>query len=311
MTVVEQRWLYLGPEGTFTHAAALRFISDAERLTPAGSVDEVVRAVANGDATDGVIPIENSVEGYVTPALDALVASEEVVAIEETTIDITFNAYRLPGDDSELQRVISHPHALAQCAQYIAGLGVPNDVATSTAAACRDLTEGSIAIGSALLGDLYGVETVATQVEDFSGASTRFVRIVSRDVAQRVIAERGGGDRVRTMLVITPQQIGPGVLARIATTMGERGVNMSSLVTRPLKAQENKYTFIVTADASPRDKDLHDVLNDLLSTGNGVKTVGSMVHALEGAADADAPALPAGSVDSTSSAAEVTRMLLW
>ncbi len=117
------------------------------------------------------------------------------------------------------------------------------------------------------------------------------------------------------MLAVTPVVTGPGVLARITQAFGARGVNLSSLITRPLKAVAGTYVFVLTVDGAPWDAPVRAVLEDLVRAGDALKTLGVVpargeldesVHA-----DVDAAHVPVGSVDASTVAADRATGLLW
>lgn len=309
------RVAYLGPEGTFTHEAARDLMGapgggDVE-LVPVPTVTDVYAGVGSGAFSHGVVAIENSVEGYVVPSLDALVAAQQVVAVDETFVSITFDAFELPTSDEEPTQVVSHPHGLAQCQGFVASSGLVPTPAASNAAACRDLVPGQVALGPPGCGVLYGLRTRTRAVEDFHGARTRFLLLAGRDVALSRVGHGSPTGTWRTMLAITPHATGPGVLARITQAFGGTGVNLSSLITRPLKALEGKYVFIVTVDGPPWDGGVRRVLEGLLAAGDSVKTLG--VFPARGELDdvVDAQSVPAGSVQHGLPADALQRGLLW
>ncbi|WP_435299555.1 prephenate dehydratase [Timonella sp. A28] len=307
---------YLGPEGTFTHQAALSAAPKDALLLPLGTVTDVYDGVEEGTLDYGIVAIESSVEGYVVPSLDALVAARNVVAVDEVFVSIAFDAFVRPDAGDTFSEIVGHPHGLAQCRNFISQRHVHEVSASSNAAACRDIQAHQIALGPALCGELYSLERLASNVQDFSGARTRFLLITSRD---RVLAipdrqqaySEADASRLRTMLAVTPKITGPGVLARISNACGERDVNMSSLITRPLKALEGKYTFIITVDAAPWHPELHDVLEGFLHHGDAVKTLG--VFPARGEIDdtVDQSRIAPLSADSSSTAVETARALLW
>ncbi len=304
---------YLGPEGTFTHAAALTW-ADGERAVPLGTVEEVYRAVGAGEVDRGVVAIESSVEGYVVPSLDALVAADDVVAVDEVALPIAFDAFTLPADaarqDVPLAEVSAHPHGLAQCRAFVTASGLRPVPATSNAAACRDLAPGRVALGPRLCGQLYGLATLATDVQDFAGARTRFLLVGRRSVAPTLPAT-SDVRRWRSMVAITPAVIGPGVLARITAAFGERGVNMSSLITRPLKAQEGTYVFVVTFDGAPWEPEVRGLLTQLLAAGDWLKTLGVVPVTDLADPELDLAGVPVGSVRTGGSDDALAAGLLW
>lgn len=315
MPGADSRLAYLGPDGTFTHEAALRWAREprAARMTlvPVRTVADVYDGVGSGAFTHGVVAIENSVEGYVVPSLDAIVSAENVVAVDETFVEITFDAFARPGSAGPVTQVTSHPHGLAQCQRFVTARDLVPVPATSNAAACRDVQDGQLALGPRLCGELYGLETVERGVEDFHGARTRFLLVTSRDAAAGARPTATAGDSWRTMLAITPHVTGPGVLARITQAFGALGVNLSSLITRPVKALEGRYVFIVTVDGAPWDAGVRGVLEGLLVAGDSLKTLGVFPARGELEGSVDAHRVPTGSVRLDASGAVLDRGLLW
>ena len=313
---------YLGPEGTFTHAAALTWV---EWGTPRAfsSVTEVYAAVDSGACAFGVVAIESTVEGYVVPSLDAIVAARNVVAVDEVALDITFDAFvsaGSPENDStpSVRREISaHPHGLAQCAEFVRASGLTPVPAASNAAACRDVAPDQVALGPAICGELYGLKTLARGVQDFGGAKTRFLLLAGREAASALLGEARtahAGDALsqwRTMIAVTPHEIGPGVLARITSTFGAAAVNMSSLITRPIKAQESTYVFIVTLDGAPWEPAVRGLLSELLDAGDSVKTLGVFPTRPMFDGAFDSTRVPQGSVSAAASPLDKARELLW
>lgn len=325
MTAPDLRLAYLGPEGTFTHEATLGWVrtlsempdAPSVELVPLRTVADVYAQVASGEVDRGVVAIENSVEGYVVPSLDAIVASRDVVAVDEAFVTITFDAFALPDDDGPATQVSSHPHGLAQCEAFIATHALTTVPATSNAAACRDLVPGQLALAPRICGEIYGLRTHTRSVEDFHGARTRFLLLASRDSAvEGGVGATGGAiggaaGSWRTMLAITPHVTGPGVLARITDAFGSLGVNMSSLITRPIKALEAKYVFIITVDGAPWDACVRSVLEGLLAAGDSVKTLGVFPSRGELDETVEVDRVPAGSVQAGADELALRRGLLW
>jgi prephenate dehydratase/chorismate mutase/prephenate dehydratase len=304
------RVAYLGPEGTFTHEAARHWAAADTELVPLEDIRDVYAAVEGHAVDSAVVAIENSVAGYVVPSLDLLLDAE-VVAVDEVAVDITFDAFVLPGSTGEPLVAVSHPHGLAQCQQFVLRRGLPTRASTSNAAACRDLRPAEVAIGPRSCGELYGLEVLERSVEDFAGARTRFLFIVRRADSRDAVRAAASTGSVHTMIAVTPQATGPGVLARITTTFADRSINLTSLITRPLRGRASKYCFVMTLQGHPSNDDVHGALEELLDAGDLVRTLGVFPSVPAVMAGELRDVVPRGSVSIGSSAAELDGALLW
>lgn len=302
---------YLGPEGTFTHQATRHWLRGHGTAVGIDGIDAVYRAVAEGTVDRGVVPIENSVEGYVVPSLEALLASEEVLAVGAHSEPITFSALAHSDSAGEpAATVVSHPHALAQCSRFIRSRGWTARAASSTGAACRDLRPGEIAIAAAMCAELYGLSRIADHVEDYRGGRTRFLLLARRVDAEADIAAAGDGP-AETILAVTPQRIGPGVLAEVVNVFADSRINLTSVVTRPLKAQDGKYVFVFTIEGHPRQTDLRRGLEDLLAQGNYLKVLGVFPPPRRPLSEGPLREFPPGSARLSDDSAVLARALLW
>ena len=163
------RVAFLGPEGTFAHQAVRPprcCRATADRAEPRPTVVSVLEAVEDGEADLGVVPFENSVEGQVNLTVDVLVHDAERIQVcEEVVLDVTFGAYRRPGDATPAATVASHPVGLAQCRRWVHGSGLATRETSSTAEACRLVAEGGepglVAVASPAAAVRWGLEPIA------------------------------------------------------------------------------------------------------------------------------------------------------
>lgn len=298
---------FLGPLGTFTHQAVLAWSTRQNLggdIVPFRNVPEVYTAITARQIDYGVVAIESSIEGYVLPSLDGLIAQPDLIAVDQEIVQISFDAFHLPGDSGPFETVSAHPHGLAQCQGFIAERSLGPVPAESNAAACRDLVAGQVSLGPAVCGELYGLATLATSVEDFHGGKTKFLVVTRRDNAvwdRRKAASPG----YQTLLALTPHVTGPGVLARITRLFADSKINLSSFFSRPIKGASGTYIFVLQLDAAPWQAACHQVFTQLLECGDNLKTLGiypgagDLAASLSGSGNYDEVAVGSVSLDSS------------
>jgi prephenate dehydratase len=277
---------YLGPEGTFTQAAVLSApLAQALELVPQETIHDTVLAVREGSVERGVVPIENSLEGSVNVTLDALVfEAEDVRIIGETVLGVEqclIAQERLPLDQIEV--VISHPQATAQCRDFIRAKLPEARVMTSssTAEAVRLVTERIrhrwAAIGTRLAAELYDCVVLESGIEDVSGNQTRFVWL-ARDGAEPGVpgASVGADAAWKTAIVFWGAGTdSPGWLVSCLSELAFRGVNLTRIESRPLRAGLGQYMFFADLDGSDADAQVLDALAGLRARVNVLRTLGS------------------------------------
>lgn len=308
---------YLGPEGSFTHAAALenlerfrkRFSCDFTLVAERTAAD-VFAAVSHSDDF-GILAFENNVEGYVVPNLDALMDADDVVGLDRVGLSVAFDAFALPGH-ADLIEVAAHPHGLAQCRRFIEEGGYTEVPATSNAEACKNLTPHQIGLGPRICGDLYGLETLGQSIQDYQGARTEFLLLSGRDTARRYMREarEEGIYQFETVLAFVPLSTGPGVLANALDIMRDAGLNMTSFISRPIKGHDGTYSFIATFDAAPWQPRFVRALTSLLERGDWVRSLAVYERPERVSPPVETWMLPTGGVRSAEDTA-VGRELLW
>ncbi len=263
---------YLGPEGTFTHQAALDLARPGDELRPAATAVDVVRAVAAGAVDGGVVAFENSLEGSVAENLDEILHTPEVVLAGERALPVSFALLRAAGDDAPLRAVASHPFALAQCARFLREHRLEAVEAASTAAAARELAGGRAGAGIGALApvtaaEVYGLRVEREGLEDATGPSTRFVVLRSRCPAPT--------GRDRSFFVVTPRRDEPGSLVRLLQEFSVRGINLTTIESRPTRALLGEYRFLIECEGHVADAHVRDAVLGLLRFPGDVRFLGS------------------------------------
>lgn len=262
---------YLGPEGTFTHRAALDLARPEDDLRAAATAIEVVRAVSSGEAAGGVVALENSLEGSVAANLDEMMGSTGFVLAGERVLPVSFALLRAPGDDAPLAEVTSHPFALAQCSGFIRERGLAVREAASTAAACRDLAArpepGLGALAPVSAGEVYGLRVEGEALEDEAAPTTRFVLLRAQCPAPT--------GRDRSLFVVTPRRDEPGSLVRLLQEFSVRGINLTTIESRPTRALLGEYRFLIECEGHIADAHVRDAVLGLLRFPGETRFLGS------------------------------------
>lgn len=276
---MKKRIAYLGPPGTFTEEALNKYLETSgieedciERLYCA-TTEEVIKKVDRGETDEGLVPIENSIEGSVNITLDILTFESEAKIIREITIPIK---HSLIGKEKarldEIKKIVSHPHATAQCRNFINTHFKNADIvaANSTAEAIKMLEEepGSVAaIGTEIAARVYGMNIIKSDIEDNKDNRTRFIFIGNS------IQPRTGSDK--TSLVCFLKEDRPGSLFGILREFAERNINLTRLESRPAKKNLGDYVFMIDLDGHIHDPEIFDAIETLRKTAYMVKILGA------------------------------------
>ena len=248
----------LGPDGTFSRFATDRWMQfihlDAE-LVFFSSIPSIIDAVESSDIQLGVVPVENTIEGPVNAAHDAMVQTKSTQIRAEFLIPVGLDLFaKTPLDLADITDVASHPQPLAQCQQFIQDQlpkTVRLHVAPSTAFAANQLAKSysfsmesildtSAVIGGRWLGGMFDLCQIAEGIQDMKENQTRFW-VIGREVPLPV-------STIKTSVVFSLPQNKPGGLATALGVFGKHGINLTSIGSRPTKTGLGHYLFFVDAE---------------------------------------------------------------
>lgn len=267
-----KRIAYLGPPGTFTEDAALLYDPTAQ-LLPFPSIAAVASAVDTGMAVEGVVPIENSLEGSVPATLDLLIHEASLVLRHELALSVDHYLLVKPGvQASEVKVLFSHPQALGQCRRFIDRCfpKVEMMAALSTATAVEEMMacpQPAAAIAAKRAAALYGAEILARSIQDNASNVTRFVVLAHND------HEPTGFDK--TSLCFSVQEDRPGALCEILLEFAERRINLAKIESRPSKESLGKYIFLVDLEGHREDPVVKEALEAIRAKVAMFKVFGS------------------------------------
>jgi len=261
--------VYLGPEASFTSMASRRYFGSSPHFYPVATIIDVFEEVERKRADCGVVPIENSLEGTVKVTLDRLM-STDLRIMGEIFFPVSHCLLSSGSSIDSLARVYSHPQALAQCRQWIRENLAHCTIheTDSTAEAARRAADEPTwaAIASREAGELYGLTALASSIEDYRLNVTRFLVIGSMKTSVT--------GRDKTSLIFTIRHE-PGSLLRSLTPFAEAGLNLTRIVSHPIKERAWEYRFFVDFLGHVDEERVVNCLDRLGKECTFVKVLGS------------------------------------
>ncbi len=263
---------YQGEPGANSHIACADMYPGWTPL-PCATFEDAFAAISEGTAALGMIPIENSIAGRVAD-IHAMIPDAGLHIVGEYFLPIHFQLLGTPGATLEgLRSVHSHIHALGQCRRMIRRLGVTAHDAGDTAGSARkvaewnDPTRGSLA--PRLAGEIYGLQTLAENVEDEAHNTTRFV-VLSKTPAE-VPADRGP---VVTTFVFRVRNV-PAALYKALGGFATNAVNMTRLESYMVNGEFTATQFLADVDGHPEEDGLRRALEELSFFSRELKILGT------------------------------------
>ncbi|MBF0486330.1 MAG: prephenate dehydratase [Candidatus Omnitrophica bacterium] len=264
------RIAHLGEPGSYSHSAAVRKFGSQVSYVSSSSIPEVFHRVETGDSDYGVVPIENSVEGSVTPTADMLVDSDLQICAQ-LMVKITHNLLsKAPVD--KIKKVYSNSQVLGQCRQWLLGNLPPDRVkeiavaSTTDAARIAAKEKGAAALASVECSRIYGVPVVRANVQDIAHNTTRFFVVARQDVPLT------GRDRTSIVFSIKDHV---GVLYAMLAPFAKNGINLTKIESRPIKKKAWDYYFFVDLEGHREDKKVEKALKQLEGMCKFLKILGS------------------------------------
>ena len=260
---------FLGPEGTFTHLAALKTFGRSTELLPEGSISKVFDAVEHDRAHCAVVPIENSTEGVVGATLDRFLDSPLKIS-GEITLPVSHHLLSRNGSLRSIRKIYSHSQAVAQC-RYWLDENLENlrifEVESTARAAERAAEEAhTAAIAGEHAAELYGLKILRRHIEDNPNNMTRFL------VIGRKSPPRSGHDKTSILFSVKDE---PGILYRMLEPFYRSHINLTKIESRPLKKKAWEYIFFLDMDGHVEDRKVSEAIRSLEKGCLFLKVLGS------------------------------------
>jgi chorismate mutase/prephenate dehydratase len=261
---------FLGPEGTYTHAAALKHFGHFVHAQPMSAIDEVFREVESGQANYGVVPVENSTEGMVNHTLDSFINSPLFIAGE---VKLRIHHHLLSNEEiniADIKRVYSHQQSLAQCRKWLdSNCPQVERVAVSSNAEAAKLSakeNGAVAIAGDMAAEKYDLLKLVENIEDQPDNTTRFL-IIGKDVVPP-----SGKDKTSIMVSAKNK---PGALYHVLEPFHQNNVSLTRLETRPSNSGTWAYVFFMDFEGHIESENVQKVVQKISPDAVEIKHLGS------------------------------------
>lgn len=239
-------------------------------LVPYCTIPAVMKSVAEGESSFGIVPIENSIEGPVGITLDSLAHHFDLKIYKELIIPINQNLIVNPGTEMEdIEDVYSHAQAIAQCQKFINENKIQPHYAVSTASAAKSIIgdKTKAAIGNAKNVELYNLEILKPNIQDTDNNETRFVVLSAQD------HEPTGKDK--TSIIFSIYEDRPGGLYNILGIFMKHDVNLTKIESRPSKQGLGRYMFFLDFNGHRNECHIQEILDEIDSNTYFFKVLGS------------------------------------
>lgn len=263
------RVAYLGPEGTFSNAAAKKIFPKAV-LVPESSIESIFESLNEKKAEYGVVPIENSLEGGVYSTLDALM-QKKVPIQAQYEMRIRLVLAGLSGTKiGGIQKVYSHQHAFSQVRRFLSEKvrGAQQIETSSTAAACEHVSsKREAAVCSAEAARKKGLRALARDIGEHRHNTTRFLVVGFKELMPKE-------KNMRTSIAFTLANK-PGALFNALKGFAKNKVNLTKIESRPTRQKKWEYVFFVDFDGKPKEKNAEAALGVLEKNAGWLRVLGT------------------------------------
>ncbi len=266
---------YLGPEGTFTHSAALTLLTEEpykeSRLIPYADISDVLYAVQDKKADFGVVPVENSIEGSVNTSIDMLINEVDLWILSEIVLPITHNLVASPALEKPA-KVFSHPQALAQCRMFLKD-HYPEIVKVPVSSTVMSLTYieqnpgEHAAIVPSFSVDRNRFQVLYEDIGDYPMNQTRFYLV-------SVAKESPACAPCKSSISFELKTDRPGGLLEILALFNKKNINLTKIESRPAKHKLGSYIFIIDCEADLEAPDNQIILDGITEQASRWKLLG-------------------------------------
>ena len=266
---------FLGPQASFTQLATSQIFTN-EELLPQSNILDCFKAVQDDWVEKAVVPLENSIEGTVSMTLDYLYDFDGIFVETEVVMPISHQLMIHP-DNTEIEKIYSHPQALAQCYHFLDKeyKDVIKQEFGSTAAAAKRVAENPekkyAAIANSYAAKLYGLKIIHQNIQDIEQNHTKFI-VISKKGERLNLPQNKTTEK--TSLIITLPEDHAGGLHQVLSVFAWRKMNLTKIESRTLKTGLGNYFFFINVANEWHPVLSNNALEELKSLGTEVKFLG-------------------------------------
>lgn len=274
---------FLGPEGTFTQAAALKHFGHSVKTVPFSTIDEVFREVDASACHYGVVPVENSTEGVISHTLDMLIESPLKIC-GEVSLRIHHYLMAKSGTISSIKKIYSHQQSLAQCREWLDNSlpGIERIAVNSNAEAARLAAQedGTAAIASSAAAQIYQLNLLAEKIEDEPDNTTRFIILGKQEVGSSAPDGKIPDKAIDKTSIMVTSANQSGALHSLLKPIAENGLSMTRIESRPSKSGLWQYLFFIDIEGHQSEPDVAAALIEIKQQSSIMKILGSYPKAV-------------------------------
>jgi prephenate dehydratase len=270
MDKVKTAIAFQGEPGAYSEQAVRQHFGKRPTTLPCRSFFEIFKALQDGHAAHGMLPVENSLAGTVIPAYDLLV-DHDLHVQAEVIVRVEHCLMAAPGTSlSDIKQVKSHYQALDQCEQTLRRLDITPIIHYDTAGAAKDLAENpepqTAVIASELAAQTYGLTILIKNLEDLDFNYTRFFVLGTATPLRQ--------DPSKTSIIFTTRHK-PGALYEVLSELAKRNINLTKIESRPRRNRPWHYLFYLDFAGHEDDPEVREAMLGILKCASFLKVLGS------------------------------------
>lgn len=276
----KEKYGYLGPRGTFSEDAALKYCSDEEKIIPLHSFSAILEKLQTGEISRGIIPIENSLEGAVNLCMDLLYSCSYPVVVDEIILPVKQYLMAPAGTElRDIKEIYSISQVIGQSSSFINEYLSEAEIHyTASSAQAAEIIKGhncKAIIGSKRISELYNLDILREEIQDMSNNYTRFFVIANKLDIKDEFPDMN--KEYKTSIICAPEVNEAGVLYSLLAEFRRENINLTRIESRPSKRQLGEYIFYIDFEGHQKNRHVRVALEGVEKKSVFFKILGSYV----------------------------------